>query len=398
MLRRLGPYVVLTLLLLPGSSPLLAQGEFPLKSAEPHSRYDALLSRSRQHYSRLVPKPSDLKGLPAGVSDKALYYSIRLGGKEVLLAHHVSRPPKLFVDTDGDRDFSDEQAVEAKAGTRSTGGVIQFAPVTFKAGPSGEFEVKFRADAQAPPRHLLVRPAGLRVGTVTLGEKSYRIAISDGNLDGRYDGMFAPKSHYDWLGIDRNGDGTLDSDWMRSEEIIPLPRLLNAGDAYYSVKVAADGSSVALQKADPRLGVLDVECPSAMLTLLGPCGRRQLQVGSGKRQLPAGKYSARIVTLGQRDDKARLWEVTSYGDTGKLSDFEIREGATLSLKAGPPLQIKPQVSQDARRVRIGLLVLGRAGERYSAAARTDGKVVPAPKLRILDESGKVLDSGRFEYG
>jgi hypothetical protein len=397
MLRRLGPYVVLTLLLLPGSSPLLAQGEFPLKSAESLRRYDALLSRSRQYYSPLAPKPRNVKGLPAGASGKAIYYSIPLGGKEALLAYHVSRSPKLFVDTDGDRNFSDERAVEPRAGTRSTGGLIPFGPVTLKAGPSGELEVKFRADAHGT-RYLSVRPAGLRVGTVDLGGKSYRIAISDGNLDGRYDGMFAPKSHYDWLGIDRNGDGTLDPDRMRSEEIIPLPRLLNAGDAYYRVKVAADGSSVALQKADPRLGVLDVECPSAMLTLLGPCGRRQLQVGSGKWQLPAGKYSASIVTLRQRDDKARLWEVTSYGDAGKLSDFEIREGATLSLKAGPPLQIKPQVSQDARRVRISLLVLGRAGERYSVAARTDGKVVPAPKLRILDESGKVLDSGRFEYG
>lgn len=397
MLRRLSPYVVLALLLFSGSSPLLAQGEFPLKSAEPRRRYDALLRRSQEYYSRLPREPRHLKGLPAGVSGKAVYYSIRLGGKEVLLAHQMSRPPKLFVDTDADRDLSDEQAVEARTGTRSFGGDVQFHPVTFKTGPSGEFEVKFRVEAHGT-RYLLVYPVGLRVGTVKLGGKSYAIAISDGNLDGRYDGMFAPEGSYDWLGIDRNGDRILDDDSRSSEEIVPLPRLLNAGDAYYSVKVAPDGSSVALQKADPRLGVLDVDCPWAMLTLLGPCGRHQLKAAQGKWELPAGRYSAEVVTLRQRDDKARLWEVTSYGNTGKLRDFEISEGATLSLKAGPPLQIRPQVSQDARTVRIALATLGRAGEQYSAAATRDGRRSPAPKVRILDESGKVLDSGRFEYG
>jgi hypothetical protein len=47
---------------------------------------------------------------------------------------------------------------------------------------------------------------------------------------------------------------------------------------------------------------------------------------------------------------------------------------------------------------IGLSVVGQGGETYSAGAQKDGALEPAPKFKILDESGKELASGQFQYG
>ena len=47
---------------------------------------------------------------------------------------------------------------------------------------------------------------------------------------------------------------------------------------------------------------------------------------------------------------------------------------------------------------IGLTLLGQAGEHYSPQVLTHNGPLPAPAILIVDESGKELASGKFEYG
>jgi hypothetical protein len=65
---------------------------------------------------------------------------------------------------------------------------------------------------------------------------------------------------------------------------------------------------------------------------------------------------------------------------------------------GLPLQIKVDVSQQGRNVSLGLILEGRAGERYIAGIRKNGRLIPPPRYRVIDESGAVLKTGTFEYG
>jgi hypothetical protein len=67
-------------------------------------------------------------------------------------------------------------------------------------------------------------------------------------------------------------------------------------------------------------------------------------------------------------------------------------------KLGPPLLIKTDVKARTGEVSIGFTVLGQAGEKYIGGAYKNGELQPPPKLKIVDESGKVLDTGKFEYG
>lgn len=69
-----------------------------------------------------------------------------------------------------------------------------------------------------------------------------------------------------------------------------------------------------------------------------------------------------------------------------------------SDKSGPPLLIKTDVQIRGRDVSIGLIVEGQAGEKYVGGVQKNGQWQPAPAFNIVNETGKVLASGRFKYG
>jgi len=69
-----------------------------------------------------------------------------------------------------------------------------------------------------------------------------------------------------------------------------------------------------------------------------------------------------------------------------------------SSKTGPPLLIKTDVQVSGRDVSIGLVVEGQAGEQYVGGVQKNGQWQSAPAFNIVDEAGKVIASGKFNYG
>lgn len=92
------------------------------------------------------------------------------------------------------------------------------------------------------------------------------------------------------------------------------------------------------------------------------------------------------------------WRIDSSGPWGKLSTISVNDNDTTVLELGQPLLIKPSVNKSSSLVSIGLSIIGRAGVHYKAAITKNGKRLPPPKLKIIDETGNVLASGKFEYG
>jgi len=68
-------------------------------------------------------------------------------------------------------------------------------------------------------------------------------------------------------------------------------------------------------------------------------------------------------------------------------------------KPGPPLLIRTNVRKiNNSQFSIGLTVEGQAGEKYIGGAIKNGKQEPEPQFIILDERGRILAKGKFEYG
>jgi hypothetical protein len=317
---------------------------------------------------------------------------------------------KLYVDTDGDNDLTDEEAystpqrprrrrgllsaISSAASDSSSGGDTVFGPITVPGrAPGGNVQFRVRPyGSGADVYFLLVEPAGARVGSVELNGAKHTVSIVDGNFDGRYDGVFDPSKGFDadWALFQGTG--------ITARGAMLLPKHLRTEDGWYTVEVEPDGSAIAYTEWEPVFGTLDVG-RDVKLSLLSDAGVFSLAGADGKWRLPEGKYGARVIQVSGKDDKDRVWTFVSSGESGKLSDFAIREGETLSLPLGPPFAARTEfAAYGDRNVSIGLALEGQAGERYSPGGTMQGRGVPPPRFRIIDEAGKVLVSSNFEYG
>jgi hypothetical protein len=98
------------------------------------------------------------------------------------------------------------------------------------------------------------------------------------------------------------------------------------------------------------------------------------------------------------------FEIVQKDQNGDLWSLHLVKGRSLSRlkkigkKLGPPLLVKVDVTRQNRNVTFGLILEGKAGEKYIAGIRKNGQILPPPRYRIVNESGKILKAGTFEYG
>jgi hypothetical protein len=181
---------------------------------------------------------------------------------------------------------------------------------------------------------------------------------------------------------------------------IPLPADAPIIDKRFRIARAPDGPSVQGAKTEPALGTLDVGTADVERVFLtseaGPL--RFSGSGGGKWQVPAGRYTAIQARLSKTDAEGAKWRLSESGSE-KKGDFEIRAGETRVLRLGPPLKtrIETRAVGDGGIV-ISLVLEGQAGEQYSPRTAKGDAAPQPPKLRILDEAGKVLTAGTFAFG
>jgi hypothetical protein len=106
---------------------------------------------------------------------------------------------------------------------------------------------------------------------------------------------------------------------------------------------------------------------------------------------PTG-YAIHIGPLSGKDKGGNQWVVELL--EGQLRLFY----SSNKLKPGPPLLVSTSVEFKGPDAFIGLEVRGQAGEKYSGGALKNGKRVEAPRFDIVNEGGKILESGQFKYG
>jgi len=121
--------------------------------------------------------------------------------------------------------------------------------------------------------------------------------------------------------------------------------------------------------------------------------------GSEPVKVRAGAYKPERAVVRMEKDEHTWWSIICRnGPWGKLATINVAGGNTTILKLGPPLTVQADVQRKGRAVSIGLSMIGQAGEHWSAEVLTSKGPLPAPKVRIVDETGEVLASGKFEYG
>jgi hypothetical protein len=377
-----------------------AQGEFALKFQDADFG-DPLLGMGAKPAEMLPAKPDALKALPKDLSDKALYFALPLGEKKMF---GVVDPtgPKLFLDTAGSGDLS---AAKPIAQNKKADGPIQlFDPVAIPVpGGKDPATVKVRLGFIGG-RMILAYPAGYMAGEIKLGGQTYKVALIDNSLEGQFNRTLPipldrdKPMYFDSLAIDLNQNGKFDIDNWDASESQPLFPMIHVKDAYYSVKVAPGGASLTLAKVEPKMGTLETGMPDATLAVVGECGIQRLTGGDGKYPVPAGQYSAIQAIVVKADKDGAKWTINANGQMGKLAALDVPAGGTLKVKFGAPLAVKTAADKGSPgAVDIGFIMEGQSGEQYGAVQK-ENTVSSPPKVKVVDEKGKVLGEGTFEYG
>jgi len=378
------------------------------KAAAKHN--EAILALAKQILSSSTDKPSELTDLPRDLIADYVYFLAELAGRNtpvILGSYSKLDRSMLYVDTNGDGRLSDEKPYRPKITEipETNGKEYKFGPIVMKSlDAEGEFETKFYAKTYSGWQ-LVLHPSGYRVGKLRLNKNTYKIAVVDGNLDGRYDGTlslpfedsYRPGSDIFAIDLTRDGNKWIYSSYW-SSEIMPLARMVKVYNTYYGIDVAPDGTILELTKVQPKLGTLDFGSANVKLKLWSDAADQFLFGPEGSWPLPAGAYSALFIELNEIDSSRNAWTFKSYRDTGPLRDFEIRAGETTSFKIGPPFSVKTDVKQIRDRVIIGMKLEGCAKEQYRLPVMKGGRRQPAPAFKIANESGEVLTSGQFKYG
>ncbi len=125
--------------------------------------------------------------------------------------------------------------------------------------------------------------------------------------------------------------------------------------------------------------------------------KTRIASGAEPATVKARVYSAGRMSITAKQD-GDTWRINSFGPWGKLAKIKVKENETTVLELGPPLLIKPSIRKSSSLVSIGLSIIGQAGEHYSTTITKNARGLPAPGLKIVDEAGNVLASGKFEYG
>jgi hypothetical protein len=147
-----------------------------------------------------------------------------------------------------------------------------------------------------------------------------------------------------------------------------------------------------------QAGFIKIDASNTTVTLKGPWGSI-VRVGPDREPVKAraGLYRPRRAEIAKQNNGDK-WQISSYSPWQKLGKIEVIKDQTTTIKPGEPLLVKANVSPTSNRISIGFSIVGQAGELYSPQVKKNNREVPVPKLKIVDQDGNILASGKFEYG
>ncbi|MBN2181710.1 MAG: hypothetical protein JW715_07330 [Sedimentisphaerales bacterium] len=150
-----------------------------------------------------------------------------------------------------------------------------------------------------------------------------------------------------------------------------------------------------------RRGYIEVDTGAAGAALClrnGFFGETIISSNAGPTEVRAIMHRPQQLDLWMKQED-QTWQISSNGPWADLSKIKVKNNGITTLKVGPPFIIKPLIENRGYRLDIDFAVVGRSGEYYRKYAVKDGsRAFPNAQLKIIDEVGNVIESGKFQYG
>ncbi|MBN2593599.1 MAG: hypothetical protein JXA81_08845 [Sedimentisphaerales bacterium] len=122
-----------------------------------------------------------------------------------------------------------------------------------------------------------------------------------------------------------------------------------------------------------------------------------IRSGTKPSAIGARIYRPQLLSLSMKQD-GYTWRIESRGSWGDISKIKVKNNEATALKLGPPFLIKPKIKKNRSHLSIDFTITGQAGEQYQNFITKNNRAVNGAKIKIVDEKGNVLESGKFKYG
>jgi hypothetical protein len=119
--------------------------------------------------------------------------------------------------------------------------------------------------------------------------------------------------------------------------------------------------------------------------------------GGEPAAISARIHRPQFLSLSMKQNR-HIWRIDSRGPWGGISKIKVRNNEATALRLGPPFLIKPEIRTNGSLLYIDYAIIGRAGEQYENFITKNNRAVTGAKIKIVDETGNVLESGKFKYG
>lgn len=154
----------------------------------------------------------------------------------------------------------------------------------------------------------------------------------------------------------------------------------------------------------------------AVYVFTRPKGFIRIETNGVEMRLSGGLFNSRIITSEQgavpisEGTYRPVWAtitkrygnkyaiIRGGGSWGRLRGIKVKGSETNVIKLGPPFDIKTNINKRGRNVSIGLEMLGIQGESWRPLSFSSAGRTTNPRLKIINEDGNILASGKFEYG
>lgn len=200
--------------------------------------------------------------------------------------------------------------------------------------------------------------------------------------------------------------------------LVVLGVLALVGGAW-AAGVAPPASSGTVKVATPGM-LLMVKSPGAKAAAPGRKPGEVPISSAREAALAAGKYPVASVELYKPDTTKTMWRVVAENTLGQLKSLDVAQGQTATVEGGETLKIKTTVVMGVdkpitlrkgaapaappppgplkKTVTVYLDYVGASGECYAPKVMKGNIPAPHPTIRLVDESGKVLSEGMYQYG
>lgn len=302
--------------------------------------------------------------------------------------------------------------------------------------------------------------AAYREGEITLEGKKRKVALVDFNSNGRFDDAMSVRDdvrgragevypqYGDILLVDPQASSPVylnPYDVTSSGNRYNVSKLVSIDGKFYDMAIAPAGEKLSLKPATPSIGY--VTNPNEGFTAVVYSDKGFMKISGGKSKpapLPEGTWKLLSYTIdqtgieekpkpppekkekpgekgkeGQKPSELLSAVVRALGGgvaasapvmpmrftrvsaqaTRDCKPFEVRKGQTVALPFGPPYKpvVSVEYAQSPEQVRLGMTLVGSAGERCSDMMVRGGRPT-RPEFTVSNPKGEIVYRGNFEYG